>query len=334
MKPKTMILMVVAVSCGLGASYMTSRLLADRQGEVEKIPILVAKKTLNMGDTIKVPEDLFVEKFFPKGSEPRAAIVDPAILKGRVLRRSLRQDDHVTIEDLNDEKNPPLSVNLPQGHQAVGIRVNPESIAGGFASLPLSRVNIISTVRRGTDKDSYAKILLENVLVLAADAQTNVGPDGRAMPANVVTVALKPEDVLKLELAKTLGNISLVLRKFNDSSKSEVTKVTAEGIQTGDSSSGTEEAVPEPGGNLPVPNVPSLPPLNPKDGTLTAGVDKGPEGKAYILVITEGDQQRKVEYRLNDQGQAIANPVRRSSVQPNAPQPAPQPAPAPQKEDN
>ncbi len=30
MKPKTMILMVVAVVCGLGASYMTSRLLADR----------------------------------------------------------------------------------------------------------------------------------------------------------------------------------------------------------------------------------------------------------------------------------------------------------------
>ena len=30
MKPKTMILMVVAVVCGLAASYMTSRLLADK----------------------------------------------------------------------------------------------------------------------------------------------------------------------------------------------------------------------------------------------------------------------------------------------------------------
>ena len=30
MKPKTLILMVVAVTCGLGASYMTSRLLAER----------------------------------------------------------------------------------------------------------------------------------------------------------------------------------------------------------------------------------------------------------------------------------------------------------------
>ena len=30
MKPKTMMLMALAVGCGLAASYMTSRLLADR----------------------------------------------------------------------------------------------------------------------------------------------------------------------------------------------------------------------------------------------------------------------------------------------------------------
>ena len=71
MKPKTMILMVVAVSCGLGASYMTSRLLADRDHQVEKVTILVAKKALNMGDTIKAPDDWFIEKEVPKGEEPR-----------------------------------------------------------------------------------------------------------------------------------------------------------------------------------------------------------------------------------------------------------------------
>ena len=45
MKPKTLILMVVAVTCGLGASYMTSRLLAERQPEdTEKVKILVADR--------------------------------------------------------------------------------------------------------------------------------------------------------------------------------------------------------------------------------------------------------------------------------------------------
>src|SRR5436305_1695536 len=40
MKPKTLILMVVAVTCGLGASYMTSRLLAERQtDDTDKVAI-------------------------------------------------------------------------------------------------------------------------------------------------------------------------------------------------------------------------------------------------------------------------------------------------------
>ncbi len=50
MKPKTMMLMVVAIGCGLAASYMTSKLLAERnnaQTEEPKVKVLVAK--------IKVP---------------------------------------------------------------------------------------------------------------------------------------------------------------------------------------------------------------------------------------------------------------------------------------
>ena len=46
MKPKTMILMVVAVACGLAASFMTSRYLAgqNRQpaADEEKVKVLVA----------------------------------------------------------------------------------------------------------------------------------------------------------------------------------------------------------------------------------------------------------------------------------------------------
>jgi hypothetical protein len=61
MKPKTMILMVVAIGCGLGASYMTSKLLAERgqqQGE-QQVPVLVAKQKIQPWIPIKEPERLF-----------------------------------------------------------------------------------------------------------------------------------------------------------------------------------------------------------------------------------------------------------------------------------
>lgn len=53
MKSKTVILMVVAVVCGLAASYMTSRLLADRN---EKIKVLVAKRKFNRWTHVKNPD--------------------------------------------------------------------------------------------------------------------------------------------------------------------------------------------------------------------------------------------------------------------------------------
>ena len=54
---------------------------------------------------VKVPEDLFVEKQFPKGEEPRLAITEVDKLKGKMLKRSLRAGDFVTPEDLHDEKS-------------------------------------------------------------------------------------------------------------------------------------------------------------------------------------------------------------------------------------
>ena len=62
MKPKTMILMVVAVACGLGASYMTSKLLANRNNTpapVETVDVLVTTAKVPAWQPIKEPEYTF-----------------------------------------------------------------------------------------------------------------------------------------------------------------------------------------------------------------------------------------------------------------------------------
>src|SRR5205823_9450812 len=82
MKPKTMVLMGVAIACGLGASYMTSRLLAERgSDDAPKVAVLVAKKSLSTGDTIKNVDELFVTKAYLPGDVPPGAVTDPEQLK-------------------------------------------------------------------------------------------------------------------------------------------------------------------------------------------------------------------------------------------------------------
>jgi pilus assembly protein CpaB len=318
MKPKTMILMIVAVSCGLGASYMTSRLLAERGAETEKVNVLVAKKNLNMGDVVKVPDDMFVQKQFTKGEEPRLALTEGEQLKGRVLKRSLRPGDFVTPDDLFGENDSPgLWTTLPQGYRAVGIRVNPETIAGGFASLPHSRVDILNTVKRGDDRSNYSEIILEDVLVLAADQSSQRDETGRAMVANVVTVALKPEDALKLELAKNVGSISLMLRKFNDKVRAEGTKLTYEKMKQG--LGATTDIIQEESDASPPSTIslPPLPPLTPKDDKVAAPAPAPKKGDGYTILIIEGDKQRQVPIgNVDAQGRTLSNDVQRTEVRP------------------
>jgi pilus assembly protein CpaB len=228
MKPKTMILMVVAVVCGLGASYMTSRLLAERGTEVvetPKVSVLVAKKNLDQGTAVKdkTVHELFEVKNFTKGEEPQDALNSFEQLKDKFVKHNLRKGDFVTPKDLQEDQ---IAIDLPPGMRAVGVRVNLESIAGGFASLPGSRVDIYSTVRRGTDDDSQSMLLLEDVLVLAADQHPTPPGAAVAMPATVVTVALNPDDVPRVNLAKEYGTLALVLRRLGDKSKSPSAKFT------------------------------------------------------------------------------------------------------------
>jgi pilus assembly protein CpaB len=242
MKPKTLILMVVAVVCGLGASYMTSRLLAERDDKpaeappLEKVKLLVTKNNLAMHFALRAkPEDYFTEKEFVKDDAPKDALTkaDADKLKGKFLKRSLRKGDHITADDLIDG-NPNLK-NLSNGMRAVGIRVSPEQVASGFACVPGSHVDIHWTRRVSTDKDTFTKILLKDVIVLAADLASERNESGQAMLANVVTVALKDEDVMKLNLAAQLGSFVLVLRNLDDTSTTDNGTLTADQLFKSDS---------------------------------------------------------------------------------------------------
>lgn len=334
MKPKTMILMVVAVTCGLGASYMTSRLLAERGQEAppETVKVLVAKVNLDMGKPLKNVQDLFEEKEYIKNTEPKNGIVKYEDLKGRMLKRPLRAGDFVTPEDLLGERESFMQHNLPKGHVALGIRVNMESIAGGWASLPLSRVNLILTVKRGSDKDSFSMTLLENVLVLAADQTAARTEGGQAMPANVVTVALTPEDAHKVTLARELGSLSLVLRQFEDHRIGAKHKLTIEEMLT--QIGANKDDITEVTEVLPQPKVelPELPKVEPK--ALAQVEPEQPKGRKHKMKIMEGDRERFVEYWLDDNDQVIDHDVVRSELlAPVQPRPA-QVAPREGKEDN
>src|SRR5262249_42325256 len=134
MKPKTMILMVVAIGCGLVASYMTSRLLAERgQGPPPNTKkLLVAIKKVPMYTLIKEPEKYFVEKDVSEDAAPKKALTSFEDIKGKKLNKAINEDGFVQTDDLLDPRQDGLHATLAPGQRAVAIKVDAQSLVGGF----------------------------------------------------------------------------------------------------------------------------------------------------------------------------------------------------------
>ena len=211
MKSKTLILLGVALVCGLAASYMTSRLLADRS---EKVNVLIAKQKYAPWTPIKSPEDQFDQEERLKTEVPKTAVVKYEALKDHVLIKGIDKGEVVVAENLLSKDKGGLEVLLPQGKRAVAIRTTAEKVAGGFV-LPGSRVDVFHTVRHG-DKESESRVILQNILVRAVDQQAMKPEDKPGLVPATVTLEVTPQQALALAKVQDVGSITLALRPYGD----------------------------------------------------------------------------------------------------------------------
>jgi pilus assembly protein CpaB len=216
MKHRRAILMLgLAVLLGLGAVVMASRwLLHQAAGSGNKI--VVAAADVNLGQRL-APELLKLVDW-PADSLPRGALRDPAKLGGRVLKSSVLRG-----EPLTEAKLAPagtlggLSALIAEGKRAITVRVNDVVGVAGFA-LPGNFVDIIVYTQSdgATGRDQgISKIVLERILVLAV-AQEVGRDETKPRVVNAVTLEVTPEQAEKLDLARSVGTLSLALRNQVD----------------------------------------------------------------------------------------------------------------------
>lgn len=89
----------------------------------------------------------------------------------------------------------------------------------GFA-LPGNHVDVVVNTQgerpAGSERDhSISKIVLEHILVLAV-AQEVGRDETKPRVVNAVTLEVTPEQAEKIDLARSIGNLSLVLRNQGD----------------------------------------------------------------------------------------------------------------------
>jgi pilus assembly protein CpaB len=143
-----------------------------------------------------------------------------------------------------------LSAVVPAGKRAMTVRVNDVVGVAGFA-LPGTYVDVmVNTQEEGSkrnDKDyAISKIVLERILVLAV-AQEADRDATKPKVVNAVTLEVTPVQAEMLDLARSVGTLSLVLRNQGEDKLAETAGITKSELL------GQAKAAPEPVQPTPAP---------------------------------------------------------------------------------
>jgi pilus assembly protein CpaB len=215
---RAFVVMAIAILFGLAAVVFAARWLLSQPGGANG-SIVVAKADISLGQ--RLTPEMFKLAEWPAGSVPKGAFSDPQQLTGRVLKNNLVMGDPVSEAKLAPAGTlGGLSALITEGKRAITVRVNDVIGVAGFA-LPGNYVDIIVSTQKDAPSGSNAreqnisKIVLERILVLAVAQEVN-RDETKPKVVNAVTLEVTPEQAEKLDLARSVGTLSLALRNQVD----------------------------------------------------------------------------------------------------------------------
>lgn len=221
---RALVMIVVSLVIGLFAVIMASRWIAE-QTSLATSKVVVATKDVDLGTRL-APEMLTLVEW-PRTSVPAGAIQDQnALLKDpqsqepRVVKVSVFKGEPILESKLAPVGTKGgLSAVIKEGKRAITVRVNDVVGVAGFA-LPGNYVDILVNTDDDRSKPdgrnkTVSKIVLENILVLAV-AQESGRDDTKPKVVSAVTLEVSPEQAENLDLARSVGTLSLVLRNQID----------------------------------------------------------------------------------------------------------------------
>jgi pilus assembly protein CpaB len=211
------ILIVAVLAIGLGgtfavATYRYIQNIPAKEVKMPTTPVVVAAGDLALGAELRA-EDLRVIAW-PADALPAGSFKDPQEIVGRGLIQPIAQNEAVLPSKLAPAGAgaglPPI---IPEGMRALSVRVNDVIGVAGYV-LPGNRVDVVATVNPTNQQtDITSKVVLTNVLVLAAGTRIEQdSEENKPIQVSVVTLLVDPAEAERLTLASTEGKIQLALR--------------------------------------------------------------------------------------------------------------------------
>jgi len=231
MTPKQLIGLAAAVSLFIAVIiyfYLVGASQDDmKQVKQNLVTVVVASEDIPQRAVIR--EGILKTVEVPSDIVPAGAVTDKSSIVGKVAKTLIMQGDVITDRKLfNDGKMAGFVGAIPADCRAISIGVTDITGVSGFAQ-PGDYVDIIVVSDKKQKNTVSSEMILQNILLLAVNknngaASTDTAANDKdkksaASSAMVtVTLAVRPEDTMKLSAAQAQGTIYLVLRPFKPSS--------------------------------------------------------------------------------------------------------------------
>ena len=218
MKSQTLVLLVVAVGCGLVAMLGVQQVL-DKKGESEtrKVQVLQASVDIDLGQQVNETNTQFVSVGIE--TVPEDAVTELEQITDRSMLIPVNRGDWITQKKLSEVGDQGVSVRIPIGMQVATIPVDATTSHSGMLQ-PGHRVDLMISYQDQNklgERTQKVRRILQYVEVFAVDNKVyGLNDDGEAGKAKNISLLVTPEQSLFLELAKTQGRMSTVLRGNGD----------------------------------------------------------------------------------------------------------------------
>jgi pilus assembly protein CpaB len=216
---RVFIVLALAVAAGGTFAFGTYRYMQNVPARTVEVPtskVVVAAGDLQLGAELKNTDLKTIQ--WPTGNVPEGSFSNPEELVGRGLVMPVVQNEPFLPSKLAPKEAgaglPPV---IAPGYRALSVRVNDVVGVAGYV-LPGTRVDVVATVNPTQQPtDVTSKVILTNVLVLAAGTKIERDGEGnKPIQVAVVTLLVNPDEAERLTLASTEGKIQLALRNPMD----------------------------------------------------------------------------------------------------------------------
>jgi pilus assembly protein CpaB len=211
---RVFIVLALALTAGGALAFATYNYVQNaptRTVSIPTRPVVVAATDLQIGAELDANAVRIID--WPANAVPKNAIGNPADVVGRGLIMPVLENEPILPMTLAPkEAGSGLPPAIPPGLRALSVRVNEVIGVAGYV-LPGTHVDVVATVNPGDRQgDITSKVILTNVLVLAAGTKMEQDHDNKPMAVNVVTLLVNPAESERLTLAAGEGKIQLALR--------------------------------------------------------------------------------------------------------------------------